>query len=428
MFTLVKSYIPKSQFTRHVLTMMAGSGLAQVIPLIASPIITRLYSPSDFGEFALFFSWVSIIAVIATGRYDVATVLPETDGDAANIVALAVIISFHVTAICFAFIHYFGGGLRTMFAKSNVAVWLYYVPITIFIMSLYNTFDNWAIRKTSFRLLSFSRVSRNGVYVSVAILWGLIGLPGHGLVIGHISGFTVAMLILTVLFYKNISSMPEGKDVFCWRKIVQLAKKYDKFPKYMIASRCLGVISAELPVILLTFFYGAKIVGGYALAKMIMQAPVSLISRATADVFKQRASNDYVKHGNCIDIFHKTVSNLALISIIPFIIVALISPILIQYVFGYEWRLAGEFAQILALMCCVQFIVNPVSSLFIIAQKQHFYLCLQIYLVVGSVLSLYIGYIWMDSAKLSVLLFVMIYIIKYIVELFLSWRFAKGVC
>ncbi len=424
--TFIKSSLPKSKFAHHVLTMMTGSGIAQIIPIIASPIITRLFTPGDFGEFALFFSWVSIISVVATGRYDLATVLPREDKDAVNIVALAAVIALYVSAILFAFVYFYETEISGLSENNNVSVWLHYVPVTILIVGLYNTTDNWAIRKTEYRLLAISRVLRNSVYVGVAILWGLTDLPGQGLIVGHIFGFAVALLVLSVLFYRNIKSIDGGLSNLSWQKIIQVSREYNKFPKYMIVSRLLEVVATELSVIMITAFYGSTVAGGYAFAKRMMQLPVSLVARAIADVFKQRASQDYARDGECILIFQKTVKSLAFIGIIPFLVLAVISPVLFEVIFGRDWRLAGDFAQILTIMCCLQFIANPVSSLFMIAQKQQWDLGLQVYLIIGSASSLYVGYAWSGSAKLSILLFTAVFSVKYMMELYLSWRFAKG--
>jgi O-antigen/teichoic acid export membrane protein len=84
---------PKSEFAKNVLTLMTGTTIAQAIPIAISPILTRIYTPEDFGVFALYMSLASIISVVATGRYELAIMLPKKDDDAINIVALSTLIS-----------------------------------------------------------------------------------------------------------------------------------------------------------------------------------------------------------------------------------------------------------------------------------------------------------------------------------------------
>ena len=91
---MINKLKPKSEFSRNVLTLMTGTTIAQAIPIAISPILTRIYTPEDFGMFALYMSVASILSVVATGRYELAIMLPKKDEDAVNIVALSIIISF----------------------------------------------------------------------------------------------------------------------------------------------------------------------------------------------------------------------------------------------------------------------------------------------------------------------------------------------
>jgi len=75
---LLEKFITKSKsdFKKNVLTLMAGTTIAQAIPIAISPILTRLYTPEEFGLFALFLAIVSIFGVVATMRYEMAIVQP----------------------------------------------------------------------------------------------------------------------------------------------------------------------------------------------------------------------------------------------------------------------------------------------------------------------------------------------------------------
>jgi len=85
---------PKSEFSRNVLTLMTGTTIAQAIPIAISPVLIRIYTSEDFGVFALYMSIASILSVVATGRYEMAIMLPKKDSDAINVVVLSMIISF----------------------------------------------------------------------------------------------------------------------------------------------------------------------------------------------------------------------------------------------------------------------------------------------------------------------------------------------
>ena len=104
---MIKSLKPKSEFSRNVFTLMTGTTIAQAIPIAISPILTRIYTPEDFGLLALFLAITIIIGSIANGRYELAIMLPEKDEDAINISALGFIISSSMSLILLILVFFF---------------------------------------------------------------------------------------------------------------------------------------------------------------------------------------------------------------------------------------------------------------------------------------------------------------------------------
>ena len=88
-----RSAKPESEFGRNVLTLMTGTTIAQAIPVAITPILTRLYTPEDFGLLAVFVAFSTILGSISSGRYELAIMLPENDEDAINIAALCFLLS-----------------------------------------------------------------------------------------------------------------------------------------------------------------------------------------------------------------------------------------------------------------------------------------------------------------------------------------------
>lgn len=85
----MRRLLPRSAYASNVLTLMTGTSLAQAIPIAISPILTWLYSPEEFGLFALPMAAASILAVLVAGRYELLNLLPKRDRDVMHIVALS---------------------------------------------------------------------------------------------------------------------------------------------------------------------------------------------------------------------------------------------------------------------------------------------------------------------------------------------------
>ncbi len=50
----MNKFFPKNEFAKNVLTLITGTTTAQTIPIIISPLLTRIYSPEDFGVWDYF--------------------------------------------------------------------------------------------------------------------------------------------------------------------------------------------------------------------------------------------------------------------------------------------------------------------------------------------------------------------------------------
>ena len=93
----------KGKFARNLLTLGFGTIIAQLIPILASPLLTRLYSPDEFGLFANFLGILSILLVFYTGKFDLAVILPKQDNEAINIAFLSFFLIVCLTVITLIF-------------------------------------------------------------------------------------------------------------------------------------------------------------------------------------------------------------------------------------------------------------------------------------------------------------------------------------
>ena len=90
---MINKLKPKSEFSRNVLTLMTGTTIAQAIPIAISPILTRIYTPEEFGIFALYMAFISIGAAIVTGKYEMAILLPKRNEYAKYLVVISIFLT-----------------------------------------------------------------------------------------------------------------------------------------------------------------------------------------------------------------------------------------------------------------------------------------------------------------------------------------------
>ena len=114
------------------------------------------------------------------------------------------------------------------------------------------------------------------------------------------------------------------------------------------------------------------------------------------------------------------VSSAARVSIIPSVIIYVYSIDIFIILFGNNWSVAGEYAQILVPMLFLRFISNPLSFMFYIGEKQKLNLILQFFTFMGVLLSFYIS----NTATEVVQYLTIVFSVFYMLQLYLSAKIA----
>ncbi len=417
----LKKRFPSGSFARNVLTLMTGTTIAQAIPIAISPILTRLYTPDDFGIFALYMAIASILSVIATGRYELAIILPETDEDAANIAILAIILTFCISFIMLFFMFIFNSEITELLGHQEISPWLYFVPLTVLLTGIYQVFYYWANRKKHYREIAKNKVLRSTT-TSVTQIGFSFG-NSFGLIAGMIAGQSIATVRLGSCLKNDII-----KNQFMINRslIYKVASRFSKFPKYLIVAHTFNTASAQMPVIMLSSLFSTTVSGFYALTYRVISLPMSIIGGAIGDVFRQRAADDFVKNGHCQEIYIKTLKHLTAIAILPSVLFFFIAPDLFALFFSENWRIAGEYARLMTIAFFFQFITSPLSSMFMIAEKQELDLVWQIFRLLFAILSILLGYIYFSDANIAILFFSISFSLLYFISAVMTYRFSCG--
>lgn len=419
---LIRRFLPRSAYARNVLTLLTGTTLAQAIPIAISPILTRIYSPEEFGRFALYMAIAMIASIVVTGRYELAILLPRQDRDALHIVALSVILSIAISAVLLIIVAIFAYPIAIFLGDVSLASWLYLLPLSTLLIGIYQTLNYWSNRKSHYKRMAISRTALSGGAAMAQVASGYGGSGAVGLLAGQVSGQLLATSLLLRLIWREDHAFIGRLSTF---RCLALAKRYINFPKYLIAAHGFNTASGQMPVLLLSALFTTSAAGFFTLTQRVMAAPMTLVASALGDVFRQEASRTYSQQGNCRIIYQKTFKRLLLISVVPFAVFFLVAPDLFAWVFGEQWRVAGEYAQILTPMGFFQFITSPLSAMYMIAERQKFDLLWQVCLLTLVLLSFYSGYKFLGERG-ALCLFSACYCFMYAVNGVFSYLLATG--
>ena len=384
---MLKRLNSKSDFNKNILTLMTGTTLAQAIPIAISPILTRIYTPEDFGLYAIFVAIVAIFGSVVNGRYDQAIMLPKRDEDAINIFALGFIISCGVSLLLLITVVLFNDYFTKLLLNDDIGLWLYFVPLAVFLTGIFNLLNYFNTRKKYYKDLATATIIRS---LLTGIIQLSLGFTKQGAT-GLISGQMISQFFENTILLKNLIKNKELIFKISKEKIIALAKRYREIPKYSILATLSNTLAHRLTNILISSFYSVATLGFYSLVQRVLGVPSSLIGHSIGQVFFQEATKEKHETGQAINTFSKTVKKLIIIGLPSFTILFFTVEELFAFMFSEEWRIAGVYAKIVIPWVFISFVVSTVSFIDILMEKQKKYLIFNITLIIFTILVIYLS-------------------------------------
>ncbi len=381
---------------------MTGTTFAQALMILVAPILTRLYSPEDFGVYALYTSILGIIAVVACWRYELAIVLPEKDEDAANLLVLSICICFGMAVLSLVLVALFRNPVANLLGAPKLASWLWFMPLSLMAAGLFQAFNYWSTRRKQFRRLAIRQITQSTVTAATQLGTGFALHPGPGGLIGSsIAGQLVATGRLAWQIGKE-----EGRQIITKTNKYHIEKMlilHKKFPLFDSWSEFLNTASAMLPVLLLGYFFNPTIVGFYALGQRVLSLPMGVIGGSIAQVFFPRATK--AQHDGEIDkVTLDLFKRLLAIGFVPLMLIAIVAPDLFAIVFGDRWYTAGQYVRWMSLWLFFQFISSPLSTVYYVMERQKNLLAFNLAMFLTRLLVIIVGGIRGDVLLTIVLL------------------------
>jgi len=356
-----------SPSSKHVLTLASGTVVAQLIPVLISPLLTRLFTPEDFGIYMLYLSVVNFLIVVGTGRYELAVILPREEEDAVNVAGLTLLITLCVSVAVFFAAASFSEPIARLMGAPAIGKWLILVPVSLLLTGIFRVMNYWNTRRKKFRLLAGGRIAQSISAGGTNILTGLLGLGAGGLILGSLMGLGA---VDTTLSFPDLRRFSRLRRQLSMKKIKAMARRYLDFPKINMFQALIDMLQTSGVVFVISSFFGGTILGLYALTLRVLKAPLTFIGTSIGQVFYQKASEIYNRGGNLKSYVKKTMIALAVVGILPFLILFVFSPYIFVLVFGKSWQESGHYAQILAPWLYINFIYSPLSQLPLLVDKQ----------------------------------------------------------
>jgi len=420
-----RSGLLQGQFIRGVTVLAGGAALGQAINVLVSPAITRLYSPTDFGVYAVYASVLGIVTVVASLCFEYAIPIPEDDESAANILALCFVILLGTNMLSWLAIY----ALGDQFVKwANVPVlgsYLCLIPLGMLGAGIYTILSYWAIRKRDYVSLGKTRISRAVARASLQIGLGYATPGPIGLLLGYFAGESAGSASLFAAIWNKDRNILRAVNL---QKLLETSGRYKRFPIFNGLGSLIDALGSYAPQFLFAAFYSAEVAGWFALAQLVIASPLGVVVNAVDQVYFGEAArlpkNDPASMKR---LFLKLTKWLAF-GAIPVALLCTFAPLFFPFVFGPEWETAGRYAQILGLMFAIRFAVMPLQNTLNILERQDQFIpweSLKLIMAVGALLAgKALGFSHIATVAAYSLAMSAVYIVLWIV----IWRVLKIAC
>jgi len=398
---------------------MTGMALSQVIGLLAIPIISRLFTPVDYGIFNIFLGIVTIAGVLVTFKYEQILVLPKRKKDAINIVVLAFMITFIISALSLIIVLIAPKTLGKIINTEGFSQWLIYIPISIFLVGIFQILEKYSLRRKDYKKLRTGHISQSLTRASINIGLGFYQKIMGGLIWGYIAGQVIAVLFLSRGRLKSLFF--NIRKHFDWQHCKAMARKYRKTTFALIPSSITGSLTTYVPIFVLGFIYDDFVVGIYSMGFNVVNLPILILGKALYDV-SYKHSIDIINSNNSLSEFvERIVARLSIIGIAPVVFLGLFAKPFFNFLLGEEWQLMALYIQILLPYFFFKFVCIPVMIL-IQTGKAHIYLYWQILYLILTCIALLTGKFLLLSHELTILLLSISNTLCYILLLYLNFK------
>jgi O-antigen/teichoic acid export membrane protein len=410
----LRKLLPKNSFARNVSVLVGGTAGAQALMLLAAPLLTRLYTPEDFGLLAVYAGLLALFSVVASLRYELAIPLPESNTEAANVLVLSLLVVLAMGGISSVMVVLAGDQIVQALGSPALAKYFWLLPIGVLLAGSYKVFNYWAVRTKSFGDIATTRVSQTLATLAIQIFGFKLG--GTALLFGQAGGQGIGSIRLARLALKH----REFKS-WSWSGVWQAAKRYRGFPIFSTWSALLNTIGTQLPLILFSVLFSPSVAGAYLLTQRVLGAPITLISDAVSKVFLAHATKA-LRRGDLNKLIlriHKKLAN----TIIPvFLVFSFFSPTIFSFFFGEEWLISGEIARWISAWLAFVFILSPFMVLFEVLEHQKIGVLFQFIMVILRIFAIIVGFRF-DSFMLSIKLFTVFSVVSLIAfNIWLSFK------
>lgn len=367
--------------------LLSANIVAQAIGLLVYPILTRLYSPDDFGLLNLFTSIAGIAVLFATAEFQYAIVLPKENKKASALTALSLIILLAVTVII-ALTVPFSKLIAVAFKAPDFTKIYWLLPFFVLLTGLWNILNYSYLRNQQYTRLSGYQISQS--ILSAVGKWGF-GFAGKttiGLPLATVLAQFGSLGVSVALAWKKLRA---NWEKVLWSDCRAVAVEYRNFPMFNLPRSLVNSLGQALPIWFLTPCFGLEKVGQLSLALLAAFVPLNIVARACYQVLFQRVSEAVQQQQPINQLLRRFMFVTTAILFVGMAIVYFFVPQLVTILFGAEWIESASIIRCMYPYLLLMPICGSICFLADVFAKQKIAMWLETGYVAAMAITLWLG-------------------------------------
>lgn len=398
-------------FVRNTLKLSSSSVILMFLPLLVTPILSRLYTPADYGDWGVFSSVLYIVSSFVFLSYENTIVKTNTDKEVPNLVALCLLVLFGISLlvlVVFGLGNMAGIGFFTTFPRFSLLI-----PVII-LSALYTLASNLANRRKKYNAMAMTNIVNGVSQALFRILLGFFPIISYGLIVGNLIAQFLASTIL-ILWVGSVFRKGNFKSV-SFTGIRGVAKKYKKFPLFDAPARFIEFAIGNLAIIILSFFWSKDEIGCFSMVTQFILIPITIIGSAMANVYYKEISENAQNQTQLVHATLRVGKINFILSILPILFLSLGGDQLLVLFLGDRWDNVAPIALCLVMFSVPVILSEPLLPIFRAQDRQeirfsvnvfHFFLSLGLLIIMALLThDLYLSLI-VYSGSYSVMRFIM---------------------
>jgi O-antigen/teichoic acid export membrane protein len=346
------------QIVKNLSILVSGSILAQIIAIGFQVVLRRIYSPEDFGAFAVYMSVVGIVVTLSALRYEQAIMLPKHVHDGISILKLSIFLIL-ITSVLLIIPFVFFDKLIISLINFPLAYkhWIFFIPISILVFGIAQAMNYYLIREKRFKLSAANKIVRR-VFEGISQLFFGAAHRSFGLFLGDLIG----QIAVTLSSWIKIIHALRTK--ITWSELKNSAIRYKDFPYKNGIPSLMNALSLLLPIIIINRQFSVEITGYFDLARTVLIVPLSLITASLSQVLLQQFSEKRHQNKSIKKQAMGTFISLTIFALFFGLVIQFFGVYIFQFIFGQQWDNSGVYAGIMVWAFALKFIVSPFNIVF----------------------------------------------------------------